>query len=51
MSYEERRLQSKIHMFEDMLLRSKNQYEIENLQTELFKLRKQLQITRQRESR
>lgn len=51
MSYEEKRLASKIHMFEDMLLISKNRYEIEKLQIELFNLRKQLQTLKQRESR
>lgn len=39
----ERRLQNKIRCFEDMLLRSKNSYEVENLQKELFKLRRELQ--------
>lgn len=39
MSNEERHLQTKIRMFEDMLLRTKNYQEIEKISTELTKLR------------
>lgn len=46
MSTEERRLSSKIRMFEDMLLRSKNNYEIETLRNELTKMRISLQRIR-----
>lgn len=42
MGYEERRLVSKIAYFEDMLLRRKNEYEIETLRNELTKMRKNL---------
>lgn len=38
MSIAERRLSNKIRMFEDMLLRSKNNYEIETLRNELAKM-------------
>lgn len=38
-----RRLKSKICYFEDMLLRSKNVYEIESLNCELRKMRMTLQ--------
>ena len=43
MSIAERRLSNKIRMFEDMLLRSKNNYEIETLRNELAKMRMSLQ--------
>lgn len=43
MSGEERHLSNKIRMFEDMLLRSKNVYEIEMLRRELTKMRIELQ--------
>lgn len=46
MSTAERRLSSKIRMFEDMLLRSKNSYEIETLRSELTKMRMSLQRMR-----
>ncbi len=46
MSIAERRLSSKIRMFEDMLLRSKNNYEIETLRNELTKMRISLQRMR-----
>ena len=43
MSKMERHLSNKIRMFEDMLLRSKNSYEIETLRNELAKMRMSLQ--------
>jgi hypothetical protein len=43
MNKEQKRLISKICMFEDMLLRSKNQYEIDAIYCELIKMRKKLQ--------
>lgn len=43
MSTAERHLSSKIRIFEDMLLRSKNSYEIETLRSELTKMRMSLQ--------
>lgn len=43
MSKEERHLSNKICIFEDMLLRSKNNYEIETLMNELTKMRISLQ--------
>lgn len=43
MNTEERHLSTKIRMFEDMLLRSKNVYEIDKIRTELFKMRMTLQ--------
>lgn len=43
MSKEERHLSNKIRIFEDMLLRSKNIYEIETLRNELTKMRMSLQ--------
>lgn len=46
MSMTERRLSNKIRMFEDMLLRSKNNYEIETLRNELTKMRISLQKMR-----
>ena len=46
MSKEERHLDNKIRMFEDMLLRSKNYYEIETLSKELTKMRMSLQKMR-----
>lgn len=46
MSGEERHLSNKIRMFEDMLLRSKNVYEIETLRNELTKMRMSLQRMR-----
>ena len=46
MSTAERRLSSKIRMFEDMLLRSKNSYEIETLRSEITKMRMSLQRMR-----
>lgn len=42
MECEEKRLLSKIAYFEDMLLRSKNTYEIESIRNELSKMRKKL---------
>ncbi len=42
MSKTERHLCNKIHIFEDMLLRSKNGYEIETLRNELTKMRMSL---------
>lgn len=46
MSTVERHLSNKIRMFEDMLLRSKNNYEIETLRNELTKMRISLQKMR-----
>lgn len=46
MSGEEKRLRNKIRVFEDMLLRSKNNYEIETLKSELTKMRTSLQKIR-----
>lgn len=46
MSAAERHLSNKIRMFEDMLLRSKNIYEIETLRNELTKMRISLQKIR-----
>lgn len=43
MSATEKHLSSKIRIFEDMLLRSKNIYEIETLRNELTKMRILLQ--------
>ena len=43
MSREEKHLSTKIRIFEDMLLRSKNRYEIETLRSELMKMRISLQ--------
>ena len=43
MSKTERHLSNKIRIFEDMLLRSKNGYEIETLRNELAKMRISLQ--------
>lgn len=43
MSTTERHLSNKIRIFEDMLLRSKNIYEIETLRNELMKMRMALQ--------
>lgn len=43
MSKMERHLSNKIRIFEDMLLRSKNGYEIETLRNELAKMRMSLQ--------
>lgn len=51
MSYEIRRLESTICMLEDNLLRSRNQYEIERIQADLYRLRKKLQTLKWRESR
>ncbi len=38
-----KRLESKIYLFEDLLLRSKNYYEIERIRNELMKMRIELQ--------
>lgn len=46
MSMTESHLSNKIRMFEDMLLRSKNNYEIETLRNELTKMRILLQKMR-----
>lgn len=46
MSTVKRHLSNKIRMFEDMLLRSKNNYEIETLRNELTKMRISLQKMR-----
>ena len=43
MSKEERHLETKIRIFEDMILRSKNMYEIEKIAPDLTKMRVQLQ--------
>lgn len=43
MSKTERHLCNQIRIFEDMLLRSKNSYEIETLRNELTKMRMSLQ--------
>lgn len=43
MSKEERHLATKIRMFEDMMFRSKNTYEIENIRKELLIMRATLQ--------
>lgn len=43
MNNEIRHLCTKIRLFEDMLLRSKNAYEIETIQKELTKMRANLQ--------
>jgi hypothetical protein len=43
MSTAERRLNNKIRMSEDVLLRSKNSYEIETLRNKLTKMRISLQ--------
>lgn len=40
---EERHLQTKIIMFEDMMIRSKNVFEIEQLRVEIMKMREKLQ--------
>ena len=42
MSEEERQLSSKIHFFEDKLLRSKDYREVEKIRCELTKMRKRL---------
>ena len=43
MSKEEKHLQTKIHLFEDMLLRAKNHWDVENISIELNKMRRRLQ--------
>lgn len=43
MTKEERHLQTKIMMFEDMMIRSKNVFEIEQLRVEIMKMREKLQ--------
>lgn len=43
MTKEERHLQTKIIMFEDMIFRSKNVFEIEQIRVELVKMREKLQ--------
>lgn len=43
MTKEERHLQTKIMMFEDMMIRSKNIFEIEQLRVEIMKMREKLQ--------
>jgi len=43
MTITERDLRNKIQMFEDRILRSKNNYEIETLRNELAKMRTSLQ--------
>lgn len=43
MCQEERRLENKIRVFEDMLLRTKNMYDVDKIYAELTKMRKQLQ--------
>ena len=40
---EERHLQTKIIMFEDMIFRSKNVFEIEQIRVEIMKMREKLQ--------
>lgn len=50
MSFEERKLLSKIHYLEDKMLMSKNYYQIEQLRSDLMVLRKQLQSLKWRES-
>lgn len=39
MSKEERHLQTKIRMFEDILLRTKNPSQVDNIQMELIRMR------------
>lgn len=43
MSREEKHLQTKIRLFEDMLLRTKNQWDVEKISIELAKMRRKLQ--------
>lgn len=43
MNVEERKLSNKIYIFEDMLLRSKNPYEIDKIRKELVSMRIKLQ--------
>lgn len=43
MTKEERHLQTKIMMFEDMMIRSKNIFEIEQIRVEIMKMREKLQ--------
>ena len=43
MSKEERHLQTKIRLFEDMILRAKNSWDVEKISIELTKMRQQLQ--------
>lgn len=43
MSKEERHLQTKIRMFEDILLRTKNPSQVDNIQMELTRIRAKLQ--------
>lgn len=43
MTKEERHLQTKIIMFEDMMFRSKNVFEIEQIRVEIMKMREKLQ--------
>ena len=43
MSKEERLLQTKIRMFEDILLRTKNPSQVDNIQMELTRMRAKLQ--------
>lgn len=43
MSKEERNLQTKIRMFEDILLRTKNPSQVDNIQMELTRMRAKLQ--------
>ena len=43
MSKEERHLQTKIRMFEDILLRTKNPSQVDNIQMELTRMRAKLQ--------
>lgn len=43
MSKEERHIQTKIRMFEDILLRTKNPSQVDNIQMELTRMRAKLQ--------
>lgn len=43
MCQEVRRLENKIRVFEDMLLRTKNMYDVDKIYAELTKMRKQIQ--------
>jgi hypothetical protein len=46
MSREERHLETKIRLSEDMMIRCKNSNEIDDIRKEVYKMRKQLQQMR-----
>lgn len=48
---EKRRLETKIHLFEDMMFRSKQDWEINRLHDEIVNMRKRLGKIRQEELR